>query len=37
MGMELYAESEVARATWDAADRHLYNMFGFSLLHIVGV
>lgn len=35
MGMALYAESEVAKATWDEADRHLGDTYGFSILEIV--
>ncbi|WVQ81978.1 hypothetical protein IAT38_004105 [Cryptococcus sp. DSM 104549] len=35
MGMELYANSEVARAVWDAADAHLTSTYGFSIVDIV--
>ena len=28
MGMDLYAQNEVARATWDRADKHLMERFG---------
>ncbi|BGP33270.1 fatty acid synthase alpha subunit Lsd1 [Rhodotorula toruloides] len=35
MGMELYANSPVARAVWDEADRHLGEVYGFSILEIV--
>lgn len=35
MGMALYAESAVARAVWDEADRHLGEVYGFSILEIV--
>lgn len=35
MGMALYAESEVARSVWDAADKHLGQVYGFSILDIV--
>lgn len=35
MGMELYNNSEVARAVWDAADAHLTSTYGFSIIDIV--
>ena len=35
MGMELYANSAVARAVWDEADVHLGEVYGFSILEIV--
>lgn len=35
MGMELYANSAVARAVWDMADAHLGEVYGFSILEIV--
>lgn len=35
MGMELYANSPVARAVWDAADEHLGKTYGFSIVDIV--
>lgn len=35
MGMDLYKNSEVARAVWDRADRHLIDTYGFSILDIV--
>ncbi len=35
MGMELYANSAVARAVWDTADAHLGEVYGFSILEIV--
>ncbi|KAI9880706.1 MAG: beta subunit of fatty acid synthetase [Pleopsidium flavum] len=38
MGMELYAQSEVAREVWDRADSHLLELFGinrFSILKII--
>ncbi|GAA5878476.1 hypothetical protein JCM8547_005957 [Rhodosporidiobolus lusitaniae] len=35
MGMELYESSPVARAVWDEADRHLGEVYGFSILEIV--
>ncbi|KAK4046934.1 fatty acid synthase alpha subunit Lsd1 [Microbotryomycetes sp. JL201] len=35
MGMELYNSSPVARAVWDAADKHLGQVYGFSILEIV--
>ncbi|TXT15634.1 hypothetical protein VHUM_00137 [Vanrija humicola] len=35
MGMELYNNSEVARAVWDAADAHLTSVYGFSIIDIV--
>ncbi|GAA5980800.1 hypothetical protein JCM11641_002656 [Rhodosporidiobolus odoratus] len=35
MGMELYNNSPVARAVWDEADRHLGEVYGFSILEIV--
>lgn len=35
MGMELYANSPVARAVWDEADVHLGEVYGFSILEIV--
>ncbi|KAH8924677.1 hypothetical protein BT69DRAFT_1308121 [Atractiella rhizophila] len=35
MGMALYAESEVARSVWDEADRHLGEVYGFSIIDIV--
>lgn len=35
MGMALYNESAVARAVWDEADRHLGEVYGFSILEIV--
>jgi fatty acid synthase subunit alpha, fungi type len=37
MGMELYANSAVARAVWDQADEHLGEVYGFSILEIVRV
>lgn len=33
MGMELYAQSEVARGIWDRADRHLLEVFGTNHLY----
>ncbi|KUF91043.1 Fatty acid synthase subunit beta [Phytophthora nicotianae] len=35
MGMNRYQESPIAREIWDRGDRHLLNMFGFSILDIV--
>ena len=35
MGQELYESSPVARSVWDAADAHLLETYGFSILHIV--
>jgi hypothetical protein len=35
MGMALYESSPVARAVWDEADRHLFDTYGFSILHVV--
>jgi fatty acid synthase subunit beta len=35
MGMDRYAESKVARDTWNAGDAHLQKTFGFSILEIV--
>ncbi|GAA95524.1 uncharacterized protein L969DRAFT_45497 [Mixia osmundae IAM 14324] len=35
MGMDLYASSPVARAVWDAADTHLGDVYGFSIIDIV--
>ena len=35
MGMELYASSEVAKKTWDTADEHLGEVYGFSIIEIV--
>nr|ODN98836.1 hypothetical protein L204_02800 [Cryptococcus depauperatus CBS 7855] len=35
MGMELYNNSKVARAVWDAADVHLTSTYGFSIVDIV--
>jgi fatty acid synthase subunit beta len=35
MGMELYNNSDVARAVWDAADAHLTSVYGFSIIDIV--
>ncbi|WRT68297.1 uncharacterized protein IL334_005273 [Kwoniella shivajii] len=35
MGMELYNNSPVARAVWDAADAHLGSTYGFSIVDIV--
>ena len=35
MGMELYQNSAVARAVWDAADAHLTSVYGFSIVDIV--
>jgi acyl dehydratase len=35
MGMELYESSPVAKAVWDEADRHLGEVYGFSILEIV--
>ncbi|KAL8690260.1 MAG: hypothetical protein Q9218_004257, partial [Villophora microphyllina] len=35
MGMSLYESSEVARRVWDKADKHLRNLYGFSILDIV--
>ncbi|GAA6028849.1 hypothetical protein JCM8097_007429 [Rhodosporidiobolus ruineniae] len=35
MGMALYESSPVARAVWDEADRHLGEVYGFSILEIV--
>ncbi|KAJ2829422.1 fatty acid synthase alpha subunit Lsd1, partial [Coemansia sp. 'formosensis'] len=35
MGMELYKQSDSARAVWDHADRHMVAKYGVSLLEIV--
>jgi fatty acid synthase subunit alpha len=35
MGMDLYASSEVARRVWDEADKHLGDVYGFSIIDIV--
>ncbi|KZT29627.1 fatty acid synthase [Neolentinus lepideus HHB14362 ss-1] len=35
MGMDLYNNSPAARAVWDAADAHLLNVYGFSIVEIV--
>ncbi|KAG0684342.1 beta subunit of fatty acid synthetase [Pichia californica] len=35
MGMDLYNSSEVAKAVWDRADKHLVETYGFSILDIV--
>ncbi|TID30496.1 hypothetical protein CANINC_000849 [Pichia inconspicua] len=35
MGMDLYNSSEVAKAVWDRADKHLIESYGFSILDIV--
>ncbi|KZP00458.1 fatty acid synthase [Calocera viscosa TUFC12733] len=35
MGMELYNSSAAAKAVWDAADEHLTNVYGFSIIDIV--
>ncbi|KAG0147001.1 hypothetical protein CROQUDRAFT_91978 [Cronartium quercuum f. sp. fusiforme G11] len=35
MGMALYNESSIAKAVWDEADRHLGEVYGFSILDIV--
>lgn len=35
MGMDLYNSSEVAKAVWDKADKHLVATYGFSILDIV--
>ncbi|OCF76033.1 fatty acid synthase subunit beta [Kwoniella mangroviensis CBS 8886] len=35
MGMELYNNSPVAKAVWDAADAHLTSTYGFSIVDIV--
>lgn len=35
MGMELYNTSEVAKRVWDEADRHLGDVYGFSIIDIV--
>jgi malonyl CoA-acyl carrier protein transacylase/acyl dehydratase len=35
MGMDLYNSSKTARAVWDAADKHLFQMYGFSIMDIV--
>ncbi|KAJ2605522.1 fatty acid synthase alpha subunit Lsd1, partial [Coemansia sp. RSA 1804] len=35
MGMELYAQSEVARQLWDRADKHMLDTYGISILDIV--
>ncbi|KAL8661117.1 MAG: hypothetical protein Q9202_005879 [Teloschistes flavicans] len=35
MGMHLYDSSEVAWGVWEKADKHLRNLYGFSILHIV--
>ena len=35
MGMDLYNNSAVARNVWDEADKHLGEVYGFSILEIV--
>ncbi|KDQ57051.1 hypothetical protein JAAARDRAFT_35647 [Jaapia argillacea MUCL 33604] len=35
MGMDLYNSSPAARAVWEAADAHLLNVYGFSIVEIV--
>ena len=35
MGMELYANSDVAREVWDRADRHFIENYGLSIIDIV--
>lgn len=35
MGMELYNNSDVAKRVWDEADRHLGDVYGFSIIEIV--
>jgi fatty acid synthase subunit alpha len=35
MGMDLYNTSPAARAVWDHADKHLWAVYGFSILEIV--
>ncbi|EPQ52677.1 hypothetical protein GLOTRDRAFT_112049 [Gloeophyllum trabeum ATCC 11539] len=35
MGMDLYNNSPAARAVWDAADAHLLDVYGFSIVEIV--
>ena len=35
MGMDLYAESPIAKAIWDEADAHFQRKYGFSILRIV--
>ena len=35
MGMDLYSSSPAARAVWDAADEHLFAVYGFSIVNIV--
>ncbi|EMD00431.1 hypothetical protein BAUCODRAFT_62139 [Baudoinia panamericana UAMH 10762] len=35
MGMMLYDTDDAARSTWDRGDRHLFELYGFSLLDIV--
>ena len=35
MGMDLYQQSDIAREIWNAADRYLYDKYGFSILQIV--
>ncbi|KAI9859104.1 MAG: beta subunit of fatty acid synthetase [Vezdaea acicularis] len=35
MGMELYANSKVAREVWDRADKHFMDNYGFSIINIV--
>ena len=35
MGMSLYESSEAARNVWDAADAHLGEVYGFSIIDIV--
>ncbi|KZF21194.1 fatty acid synthase subunit beta dehydratase [Xylona heveae TC161] len=35
MGMELYANSPVAKEVWDRADKHFMDNYGFSIVNIV--
>ena len=35
MGIDLYSSSPAARAVWDAADKHLLAVYGFSIIDIV--
>ncbi|KAI0105038.1 enoyl reductase domain of FAS1 [Nemania sp. FL0031] len=35
MGMELYGSSSVAKTICDDMDRHIMNLYGFSILHII--
>jgi fatty acid synthase subunit beta len=35
MGMDLYETSETSKKTWDAADKHFLQKYGFSILEIV--